>query len=46
MEDKILTNMKKLVLPYFEKIWEKRLDEDQRTYLNILEANLKNILSP
>ena len=46
MEGRILDNVKKLVLPYIERLKEKRLDEEQRTYLDILETNLKHILSP
>jgi PAS domain S-box-containing protein len=46
MEDKILSNVKKLVLPYIERLKEKRLDDEKKTYLNILETNLKNIISP
>jgi PAS domain S-box-containing protein len=46
MEDKILNNVKKLVLPYMERLKERRLDDETQTYLNILETNLKNILSP
>jgi PAS domain S-box-containing protein len=46
MEDKILSNVKKLVLPYIERLKEKRLDDENKTYLNIIETNLKNIISP
>ncbi|OPY66030.1 MAG: aerobic respiration control sensor protein ArcB [Syntrophorhabdaceae bacterium PtaU1.Bin034] len=46
MEGRILDNVKKLVLPYIERLKEKRLEEEQRTYLDILETNLKNIISP
>ena len=46
MEDKILNNVKKLVLPYVEKLKERRLDQEQKTYVDILETNLKNIISP
>ena len=46
MEDKILNNVKKLVLPYLEKLNEKRFDEETKTYLGIIETNLQNILSP
>jgi PAS domain S-box-containing protein len=46
MEDKILNNVKKLVLPYVERLKEKRLDQEQKTYLDILETNLRNIISP
>jgi PAS domain S-box-containing protein len=46
MEDKILSNVKKLVLPYIERLKEKRLDDETKAYLNILETNLQNITSP
>lgn len=46
MEDKIFGNVKKLVLPYVERLKERRLDHEQKTYLDILETNLKNIISP
>lgn len=46
MEDKILSNVKKLVLPYIERLKKKRLDDENKTYLNIIETNLKNIISP
>jgi PAS domain S-box-containing protein len=46
LEDKILFNVKKLVLPYVDALKERRLDEEQRTYLDVLETNLKNIISP
>jgi PAS domain S-box-containing protein len=46
IEDKILSNVKKLVLPYIERLKEKRLDDENKTYLNIIETNLKNIISP
>lgn len=46
MEGRILDNVKKLVLPYVERLKEKRLDEEQKVYLDILETNLKHIVSP
>ena len=46
MEGRILDNVKKLVLPYIERLKGKRLDEEQKTYLDILETNLKHIVSP
>ena len=46
MEDKILNNVEKLVLPYIERLKEKRLDDETKNYLNILETNLRNIISP
>lgn len=46
MEEKILTNVKELVLPYLDKVKRKAADKKLQTYLNILEANLSNIVSP
>ncbi len=46
MEGRILDNVRKLVLPYIERLREKRLDEEQKAYLDILETNLKHIVSP
>lgn len=45
-EDKILNNVKKLVLPYIERLNVKKLDDETKTYLNILETNLRHITSP
>jgi PAS domain S-box-containing protein len=46
MEQRILANVKELVLPYIGKVKRKVTDKKLKTYLNILEANLKNIVSP
>lgn len=46
MEERMASNVEKLVLPYVERLKERRLDEEQRTYLDILETNLKNMVSP
>ena len=46
LEDKILFNVRKLILPYIDSLRQRRLDDEQRTYLDILETNLKNIISP
>jgi PAS domain S-box-containing protein len=46
LEEKVLTNIKELALPYLEKIKMGTLDEKQRTYLEILETNLHDIISP
>lgn len=46
MEEKMLTNAKSLILPYLEKLKASRMDEHQRVYLNLVEANLNEILSP
>ena len=46
MEEKILTNIKKLVLPYLEKAKKEATDEKLQTYLDLLESNLSDIISP
>ncbi len=46
LEEKVLSNIKELALPYLEKIKMGTLDEKQRTYLEILESNLHDIISP
>jgi PAS domain S-box-containing protein len=46
LEASILSNIKELVLPYIEKIRQTDLDKNHQTYLDLLESNLKNILSP
>jgi PAS domain S-box-containing protein len=46
MEEKILTNVKELVIPYLEKVKRRLADNKLQTYLDVLEANLNNIISP
>jgi PAS domain S-box-containing protein len=46
LEEKVLLNIKELVLPYLEKIEKGGLDKNQRAYADILEAHLKEIISP
>jgi len=46
MEEKIITNVKELVVPYLEKVKRKVADKKLQAYLDILEANLNNIVSP
>jgi PAS domain S-box-containing protein len=45
LEEKVLSNVKELVVPYLEKLKKSRLDERQRAYANILQSNLDNIVS-
>jgi PAS domain S-box-containing protein len=45
-EEKILSNMKELVLPYLEKLKKTHLDQTQKLYVDILEANVGKIVSP
>jgi PAS domain S-box-containing protein len=46
MEEKILNNVKQLVLPYLEKVKRGATGDKLQTYLDILETNLTNIISP
>ena len=46
LEEKILLNMKWLVLPYLEKMKKSGLNEKQETYRYIVESLLKEITSP
>jgi len=46
LEENILLNVKKLVLPYVEKLRGLRLDESQMAHLSIIESHLVDIISP
>jgi DNA-binding NarL/FixJ family response regulator len=46
MEEKVITNVKKLALPYVEKLKMLKLNESQMTYVKIIEDHLKDIISP
>lgn len=45
LEEKILLNIKELVIPYLEKLKMSGLDEKQKTHVSILESNLNDITS-
>ena len=46
MERNILTNIKKLVMPYLERFKQTQLREDQAQCLQIIQTNIENIISP
>jgi PAS domain S-box-containing protein len=46
LEDRVVSNVKRLVIPYIEKMKKNHLDLQQLSNLNILEANLNEIVSP
>jgi DNA-binding CsgD family transcriptional regulator len=46
LEESLLTNVKESVLPFLEKLKKTRLDENQETYLGIVESQLGEIISP
>jgi len=45
IEKSMLNKIEKLVFPYLEKLKEKKLDSDENVYIDIIEANLKEITS-
>jgi len=45
VEYNILTNVKKMIDPYFDKIRKTKLDSRQKAFLNIMESNLQEITS-
>lgn len=46
LEEKILINIKNTVMPYIEKLKNSSKTLDQSTFLDLLESNLNNIISP
>jgi PAS domain S-box-containing protein len=46
LEEKVLSNIKQLVLPYLDKLKKAVSDYKDITNLNIIESNLKGIISP
>lgn len=46
LEEKVLTNVRGLLLPCLERLQGCRLNERQKVYTDILETNLQNIISP
>lgn len=46
LEEKVVVNIEQLVSSYVEKMKSTRLDERQRTYLEIIESHLNDIVSP
>ncbi len=46
LEEKVVSNLKQLVLPYVQKLKKGKLEPSQQTAVEFVEANLKEILSP
>jgi PAS domain S-box-containing protein len=44
--EKVINNINELVLPYLEKLRKDRNKSNQSTYIDIIESNLKEIISP
>ncbi|WP_419663796.1 two component system response regulator, LuxR-type [Desulfosarcina variabilis str. Montpellier] len=46
MEDAIVANVKDLVMPFLEKLSRSQLDDKQTVYVQIIQDNISNIVSP
>ncbi len=46
LEERFALNVRKLILPYVEKMKKGRLDPQLHSYVSIMEANLNEIMSP
>jgi PAS domain S-box-containing protein len=46
IEKKVLSNVRKLVLPYVEKLSHTPMSPVQTGYLDVIDTNLKNVISP
>jgi len=45
-EENMLSNVQKLIFPYIEKLENSRLDDKNKTYVDIIRSNLKDLISP
>ena len=46
LEERVLSNVKELILPGIEKLKKRKLDSISESYLNLVESNLLQIVSP
>jgi len=46
IEDRVMNNMRKLILPYVEKLKNSKLDDNQTMFVSILEKHLEELVSP
>ena len=46
LEDKVISNVKEFVLPYVEKIKNNKMTPSDSVYVDIMESNLREIISP
>jgi len=46
LEEQVLTNVRKLVLPYLEKLKQLRLNDNQMAHVEIIESHLHDVVSP
>jgi PAS domain S-box-containing protein len=46
IEQRMLSNFRKLIIPFLERLKSNNLNSKQRTYVEIIESNLNEIVSP
>lgn len=46
LEEKVLSNVRQLIMPYIEKLKKSPLRPRQAAYVDVLESNLEEIISP
>ncbi|MBW1895293.1 MAG: helix-turn-helix transcriptional regulator [Deltaproteobacteria bacterium] len=46
IEERVLSNIRELVMPFLEKLKSSAIDTKQKSYANIVESNLEDIISP
>jgi PAS domain S-box-containing protein len=46
LEEKMVTNIRELIFPYLVKLNNGNLPEKEKAFVNIVESNLKDIMSP
>ena len=46
IKENMLMSIKKLIIPYIEKLQKRKLDAESETYINIIKSNLEEIIAP
>ena len=46
LEEKMVSNARELVFPYLAKLHNGKLPDKEKAFMNIIESNLKDIMSP
>jgi len=45
-EEKVVSNVNELIIPYLEKLKRTKINDKQKSYIRILESNINDIVSP
>ena len=46
LQEQVLSNVNKLIIPYIKKLRESNHNETKKTFINLIESNLNQIVSP